>query len=565
MSTNDNKLLIKISTLDYKSIYVDVGSSSKALCAIILVMVIGLFLSRKPLKKMIDILKSKGMHYLEGNLFPYTPNLKVYYDRGFFTLYWTIVWLVCRFTFIKPIFLVLNETIDSIIFARFLAIILSMGIALIPSLVLTSISDLNETVSTLHFNLCVTYRMYLKIILKLFVIRTYATNTKIKEFLSFLFLFSLFIVYLFTGSLMVLTLWLTIIYFGIYSDHIIKEVFLSNYVFIEKEISSFSYIIKPERFLYNFRFYYWLNRLPSFFNQEAYTQGYSFEAMDREEFFQHVTIFNEGLEYDKKLKKHFENPKFQKAILSAEGSNKDVKTKDQLIKAIIIKSIKELNKEISEEQKKKKDIKRFTNSKNKRGYHSTPKSYMMDGEDEGRSQKSTSSAGRFVFPPYERPMDLQESNDAPNVANIEIKNGTIVDVRRNKGFTDVLVRYPHPNTNDLLPSSEPNPNVRTLLSMNAENGNPKDLTPAASVAGTSAAETATKSGGAAKQALSKLYWTKGSKRVAVGASAVIGALSIVNLLEDGYAKTQKPGSFYNKFVKPTFEGTSSKPKPSDTK
>jgi hypothetical protein len=407
--------------------------------------------------------------------------------------------------------------------------------------------------------------MYLKIILKLFVIRTYATNTKIKEFLSFLFLFSLFFVYLFTGSLMVLTLWLTIIYFGIYSDHIIKEVFLSNYVFIEQEISSLSYTIRPERFLYNFRFFYWLNKLPSFFNQEAYTQGYSFEAMDREEFFQHVTIFNEGLEYSKKVEKLFENPKLKKAILSAEGSNKDVKTKDQLIRDIIVKAIKGLNKEISEEQKKKKDIKRFTNSKNKRGYHSTPKSYMMDGEDEGRSQKSTSSAGRFVFPPYERPMDLQESNDAPNVANIEIKNGTIVDVRRNKGFTDVLVRYPHPNTNDLLPSSEPNPNVRTLLSMNAENGNPKDIAPAASVAGTSAAETATKSGRAAKQALSKLYWTKGTKRVAVGASAVIGALSIVNLLEDGYAKTQKPGSFYNKFVKPTFEGTSSKPKPSDTK
>ena len=565
MSTNDNKLLIKISTLDYKSIYVDVGSSSKALCAIILVIVIGLFLSRKPLKKMIDILKSKGMHYLEGNLFPYTPNLKLYYQRGFFTLYWTIVWLVCRFTFIKPIFLVLNETIDSIIFARFLAIILSMGIALIPSLVLTSISDLNETVSTLHFNLCVTYRMYLKIILKLFVIRTYATNTKIKEFLSFLFLFSLFIVYLFTGSLMVLTLWLTIIYFGIYSDHIIKEVFLSNYVFIEKEISSFSYIIKPERFLYNFRFYYWLNKLPYFFNQEAYTQGYSFEAMDREEFFQHVTIFNQGLEYSKKVEKLFENPKLKEAILSAEGSNKDVKTKDQLIKAIIIEAINELNKEISEEQKNRKDIKRFTNSKNKRCYHSTPKSYMMDGEDGGRSQKSTSSAGRFVFPTYERPMDLQETNDALNVANIEVKNGTIVDVRRSEGFTDVLIRYPHPNTNDLLPSSEPNPNVRTLLSMNVENGNPKDLTPAASVAGTSAAETATKSGGAVKQALSKLNWTKGSKRVAVGGAVLTGALSIVNLWEDGYAKTQKPGSFYNKFVKPTFEGTSSKPKPSDTK
>ena len=44
------------------------------------------------------------------------------------------------------------------------------------------------------------------------------------------------------------------------------------------------------------------------------------------------------------------------------------------------------------------------------------------------------------------------------------------------------------------------------------------------------AETATKSGGAAKQALGRLNWTKGSKRVAVGAAALTGALSIVNLL-----------------------------------
>ena len=48
---------------------------------------------------------------------------------------------------------------------------------------------------------------------------------------------------------------------------------------------------------------------------------------------------------------------------------------------------------------------------------------MMDGEDGARSQKSTSSAGRFVFPAYERPMDLHEANDALNVANIEVKDG----------------------------------------------------------------------------------------------------------------------------------------------
>ena len=57
---------------------------------------------------------------------------------------------------------------------------------------------------------------------------------------------------------------------------------------------------------------------------------------------------------------------------------------------------------------------------------------MMDGEDGGRSQKNTSSAGRFVFPTYERPMDLQEVHDALNVANIEVKDGALVDVRRNE-------------------------------------------------------------------------------------------------------------------------------------
>jgi hypothetical protein len=380
---------------------------------------------------------------------------------------------------------------------------------------------------------------------------------------------------------MVLTLWLTIIYFGIYSNHIIKEVFLSNNIFIEKEISSLSETIKPERFLFNFRFFYWLNKLPYFFNQEAYSQGYSFEAMDREEFFQHVTIFNEWVESKKKVEKHFENPAFKKAILSAalkaEGS-KDKKTKDQLIKAI-----KEINKDISSgEQKNESNIKTFTNTKNKRGYHSTPKSYMMDGEDGSDLQNNTSSAGRFVFPAYERPMDLQEINDALNVANIEVRDGALVDVRRDGEITDVLIQYPHPSANDSLPSSDIN--TRVVLIINAENGNPQGTMkfvpqneafgnnlpavpagPAAEAAGASAAEAATKSGGATKQAFSKFNFNKLGKRSAAGAAAVTVALTIGNLVEDGFEKVQKPNSFYNKVVKPAFEKTFGKPKPSDTK
>ena len=203
---------------------------------------------------------------------------------------------------------------------------------------------------------------------------------------------------------------------------------------------------------------------------------------------------------------------------------------------------------------------------------------MMDGEDGGRSQHNTSSAGRFVFPTYERPLDLQEVNDALNVANIEVKDGALVDIRRNEGITDVLIQYPHlDDTNDSLPNSKIN--TKIVLIINADNGNPKGTMkfvhqkesfgnnlPAKEAAGASAAEAATKSGGPVKQALSKLNLNKGSKRVAVGAAAALTAvLTIGNLVEDVWEKTQKPNSFYNEVVKPTFEETSSKPKPSDTK
>jgi hypothetical protein len=230
-------------------------------------------------------------------------------------------------------------------------------------------------------------------------------------------------------------------------------------------------------------------------------------------------------------------------------------------------------------KKKKTDIKTFTSYQNKSCYHSTPKSYMMDGEDGGRSENNTSSAGRFVFPTYERPLDLQEVNDVLNVANIEVKDGALVDIRRNEEVTDVLIQYPHPNDNDLLPGSETN--RKAVLIINAKDGNPKGILklvtqnesfgknlPATEAAGASAAEVATKSGGTVKQALSKLPLNKGNKRVAVVAAGITAVLTMVNLAEDGFEKTQKPNSLYNTVVKPTLDNvkeTFSKPKPSDTK
>jgi hypothetical protein len=179
-------------------------------------------------------------------------------------------------------------------------------------------------------------------------------------------------------------------------------------------------------------------------------------------------------------------------------------------------------------------------------------------------------------------MGLQEINDALNVANIEVKDGALVDIRRNEGITDVLIQYPHlDDTNDSLPGFKINTKAAITIVINADNGNLKGTMkfvdqeesfgknlPAKEAAGASAAEVAGKSGGTVKQAVSKLTLNKGSKRVAVGAAGITAILTMVNLAEDGWEKTQKPNSLYNTVVKPTLDNvreTFSKPKPSDTK
>ena len=94
--------------------------------------------------------------------------------------------------------------------------------------------------------------------------------------------------------------------------------------------------------------------------------------------------------------------------------------------------------------------------------------------------------------------------------------------RKSKGITEVLIKYPRPNPDDLFET-----NRRTLLIVNAESSNPEDiikfLSRNESLGNNLPAETATKSGGAAKQVFGRFNFSKGSKRVAVGASAIIGA------------------------------------------
>ena len=195
---------------------------------IIFFFIIGLllFFTKEIFQKLITGVKDFSDQSLQKYLFPYTPYLAELFEKGFFTLWWTILFITnWPITVILPTYLQLLEITDWVIMARLVSIIFSFIIALIPSLMMTALADLNELISALHFYLCTTYRTYLRIILKIFVIRAYSQKTKIKAFFSFMFLFSLFIGYLLTGSPLCLITLLTVIYLGIYCDKIISEYF----------------------------------------------------------------------------------------------------------------------------------------------------------------------------------------------------------------------------------------------------------------------------------------------------------------------------------------------------
>ena len=310
-----NKSLDSSEAVQIKSVSQPVSSlvtldtySQEELIAIVLLLGIGLYLSRSFFQGILIKIQKRIVNYMEGNLFPHTPILKVYYDRGFFTLYWTILWLIFWFKLIKPEYLLLFELTDSSIGAQFFSIALSMLIALIPSLLLTVVEDLNEIISALHFYVCSTYRMYLRIILRIYVLHIYTMNNNIRAFLRFMFLFSLFAGYLFTNSPVILSLLLTIIYLGVYCEYIVSKILDRNQVM--KNVKTPIYTIDPDMFLYNFRFPYWKNKLPYFYDEDAYERGYYFRAMDPKTFAKHVEWQNNFRNTVKKNLKDMQDPRY---------------------------------------------------------------------------------------------------------------------------------------------------------------------------------------------------------------------------------------------------------------
>ena len=76
-------------------------------------------------------------------------------------------------------------------------------------------------------------------------------------------------------------------------------------------------MISPEYFFYKYRFHYGKNKLPKFFYQDAYVEGFSYPAMDRDDFFRLTDAFISELDFLEKKKEEFENdPREKMAMIS---------------------------------------------------------------------------------------------------------------------------------------------------------------------------------------------------------------------------------------------------------
>ena len=572
------------STWDFLA-YMDLGSSNKALCAIVLLIGIGLYVIRKPLKKMVDQPKGKVMHYLEGNLFPHTPILKIYYDRGFFTLYWTILWLICRFTFIKPVYLILVELTDWTIGAQFFSIVLSMLIALIPSLLLTVVEDLNEIISALHFYMCSTYRVYLRIILRIYVLHIYTMNNNIRAFLRFMFLFSLFAGYLFTNSPVILSLLLTIIYLGIYCEYIVSKILDRNQVM--KNVKTPIYTIDPDMFLYNFRFPYWKNKLPYFYDEDAYERGYYFRAMDPKTFAKHVEWHNNFMNTVKKSLKDMQDPRYVYVQLAMGLKSMDslsikqeesikhtlkivekrvlkeyphTKTVIEELKGEILAKYPHWRKDFTKNVKLKKICKKNNiSNRGMRSFHTTPKLFMPGSEDTGID---------YTFPEFKNPVDSGPFDQKLEEMGVRAEDRITVEYEKTPEGMKFKNLYGHPQDEDyayMMLNLDPEkfyPGqdaefviskdgvVRPYGETSAEAFQNKDSSAALGGAAQKAAQkvstgdltkklSSNASGAAAAKGLGKM------KNPAVFAAFLVGTVAFAGSVEQTYALMKQPESLTN--------------------
>jgi len=282
----------KASTIPVEGIQGNTFAGMGLFLLISLILGVILFFSRHRIIDIISKIGSIFRNIIEKYLFK-IPNFERYYNQGFFLLHWTLVWLVCRLTVIKPIYetlMVDSESLVLQIFIQVLSIVLAMVIALIPVTLLTCWPWINDWISVLHFLRCSDNRLYIQFILRLHVIRCRIYRSKVMMLVTFIILFMLFMAYLITNEKMLLFVFLSVIYSKLYVENFTLKVMPNATV-----LRNFSTKLPITYFLANFKFRYWNNKVPIMLGGATFEPDYYFESISRDQYLALKSLYDDIL------------------------------------------------------------------------------------------------------------------------------------------------------------------------------------------------------------------------------------------------------------------------------
>jgi hypothetical protein len=324
-----------------------------------------LFLIRNSIFTIISKIKKYFTLFVETILFK-IPGFESFYNQGYFLFYWTVCWLVCRFTIIAPINILLvseNDFILTLVMIRLISIVIALIIALIPTVLLTRNQHINDIITGLHYSYCTQEPWFLNMILRIHVIKCAIYHSKIRLFIAFLTVFTVFMFYLFTGDKLFLIIFLLIMYSRLYSQNFISKVIPGL-----DSLSEFSYTIPHRYFLASYKYRYWEDTTPNNPIEDVEDPDYFFTAIHRDEYLNLKQLYLDTLFVD------MVNDPSLNPHEKLRYYNEVMRHRDPEKTSIFLDTIK---KEISDLNKLKSSTKNY-NSQQKRSFHTTCRVAVLD-------------------------------------------------------------------------------------------------------------------------------------------------------------------------------------------
>lgn len=324
-----------------------------------------LFLIRNSIFTIISKIKKSFTLFIETILFK-IPGFESFYNQGYFLFYWTVCWLVCRFTIIAPINIFLmsdSDFIITLVIIRLISIVIALIIALIPTVLLTRNQHINDIITGLHYSYCTQEPWFLNMILRIHVIKCAIYHNKIRLFIAFLAVFTVFMFYLFTGDKLFLIIFLLIMYSRLYSQNFISKVIPGLDL-----LSEFSYTIPHGYFLASYKYRYWKDTTPNNPIEDVEDPDYFFTAIHRDEYLNLEQLYLDTLFVD------MVNDPSLNPHEKLRYYNEIMKHRDPGKTSIFLDTIKE---EISDLNKLKSSTKNC-NSHQKRSFHTTRRVAALD-------------------------------------------------------------------------------------------------------------------------------------------------------------------------------------------